>query len=110
MQMKFNLLDENLSKRTIKEKKPTMPEIEFSKPQKELLARKIQTYFEDELEHEIGRFEAEFLLDFFTKEIGGFFYNQGLQDAQAVLQKNVENISEELYAIEKPTGYSHRPS
>lgn len=83
-----------------------MTGIEFSREEKELIARKIQLYFSEELEQEIGQFDAEFLLDFFAQEIGPFFYNRGLYDAQAALENQLESFSEAIYAIEKPTQFS----
>lgn len=66
------------------------------------MTQKIRVYVESELGHEIGRFDAEFLLDFFMNEIGVYFYNQGLYDAQAMLAKRVDEISESILALEKP--------
>ena len=63
----------------------------------------MQRYVEEELDLEIGQFDAEFLLDFFAKEIGGYFYNRGLYDAQAVLEKNIEEIGESILQLEKAT-------
>jgi uncharacterized protein (DUF2164 family) len=80
-------------------------EIEFTRDERSIIARKIQLYFQQELEQEIGQFDAEFLLDFFAEEIGSFFYNRGLYDAQAVLEARLENISDALYEIEKPTQF-----
>ncbi|WP_220719493.1 DUF2164 domain-containing protein [Agarivorans litoreus] len=80
-----------------------MSKIEFSSEQKTALVNKIQGYCEQQLDIEIGQFDAEFLLDFFSKEIGAFYYNQGLQDAQAVVQNRIDSIADELYEIEKPT-------
>lgn len=83
-----------------------MSQIEFSREEKEVISRKVQLYFSEELDQEIGQFDAEFLLDFFAEEIGPYFYNRGLYDAQAVLESRLENISEAIYEIEKPTQYS----
>ena len=83
-----------------------MSQIEFSREEKEAISRKLQLYFREELDQEIGQFDAEFLLDFFAEEIGPYFYNRGLYDAQAVLESRLENISEAIYEIEKPTQYS----
>ncbi|GAD00197.1 DUF2164 domain-containing protein [Agarivorans albus] len=80
-----------------------MSKIEFSSEQKTALVNKIQGYCEQQLDIEIGQFDAEFLLDFFSEEIGAFYYNQGLQDAQAVVQNRIDSIADELYEIEKPT-------
>ena len=82
-----------------------MAEIEFTRDEKSIIARKIQLYFQEELEQEIGQFDAEFLLDFFAEEVGSFFYNRGIYDAQAVLEDRLQNITEALYEIEKPTQF-----
>ena len=80
-----------------------MAKIEFSKPEKELVVRKVQMYFREELDQELGQFDAEFLLDFIAEEVGAYFYNRGLRDAQAVIEAKVADISDALYEIEKPT-------
>lgn len=58
-----------------------MSTIEFSSEQNNIIVQKIQNYFEKELDQELGQFDAEFLLDFFSKEVGAYYYNQDLQDA-----------------------------
>ena len=82
-----------------------MPKIEFSKEEKAAIVNKIKLYFAEELDQNIGGFDAEFLLDFFAGEIGPYFYNRGLYDAQAVLEKQVETIGEAIYTLEKPTDF-----
>ena len=82
-----------------------MAKIEFSKPEKELIVRKVQMYFRDELSQDIGQFDAEFLLDFFAEEVGAYFYNRGLRDAQAVIEGKLADISDALYEIEMPTEF-----
>ena len=54
-----------------------MSDITFSPDQKARMVSKIKAYFEDELGQDIGGFEAEFLIDFFAKELGAYFYNLG---------------------------------
>lgn len=76
-----------------------MPVIKFTKEETERLTRKVQLYFNDELDQEIGQFPAQFLLEFFSEEIGPYYYNRGLMDAQAVLESR---LSEALYELEKP--------
>lgn len=83
-----------------------MSTVDFSKQEKAILVQKIQRYFEDELEQELGQFDADFLLDFFTKEIGVYFYNRGLYDAQAVLDSKLEDIKDAIYQIEQPTDFT----
>ena len=79
--------------------------IDFSSAEKEILVRRIQGYMREELEQEIGQFDAEFLLDFFAEEVGAYFYNRGLYDARAVLENRLEDITEAIYEIEKPTEF-----
>ena len=83
-----------------------MASIEFSREEKEIITGKIQLYFSEELDQEIGQFDAEFLLDFFAEEIGPYFYNRGLYDAQTVMEARLADISDALYEIEKPTQFS----
>jgi uncharacterized protein (DUF2164 family) len=80
-----------------------MSEIKISKQDKEAIVNKIQLYFNDELDQKIGQFDAEFLLDFFLKEVGGYFYNQALADALQVIESKVEDISDTFYSLEHPT-------
>lgn len=82
-----------------------MSEIEFTKEEKDQIVKKIQLYFKEELNYEIGQFDAQFLLDFFAEEIGGYFYNRGLYDAQTILEQRLENITEAIYELEKITEF-----
>ncbi|MEE9320761.1 MAG: DUF2164 domain-containing protein [Granulosicoccus sp.] len=79
-----------------------MTGVTFSKEEKQILIKKIQVYFSDELDQDLGQFPAEFLLDFFTEEVGPYFYNRGLFDAQAVLELRLETLAEAIYELEKP--------
>lgn len=77
-----------------------MTKIEFSSEDKDKLVQKLQQYFEAELKQEIGRFDAEFLLDFFSKHLGAFYYDKGILNARAILDKKVEDIAEAIYELE----------
>lgn len=77
-------------------------EIKFSREEKEQIIPKIKMYLHEELNVEIGNFDAEFLLDFFSEEIGSFFYNRGLNDAIDVLDNRMEEVKECIYVLEKP--------
>jgi len=52
--------------------------IEFTEEEKVVLVQKLKYYFTNELDIDIGQFDAEFLLNFFSKEIGIYHYNKGL--------------------------------
>jgi uncharacterized protein (DUF2164 family) len=92
--------------RTACAKIAAMSKIEFSKEERELLVRKVRLYFKEELDQEIGQFDAEFLLDFFVDDIGPYFYNRGIYDAQAILEKRLESIEGAIYELEKPTEFA----
>jgi uncharacterized protein (DUF2164 family) len=82
-----------------------MSDIKFTEKEKKILVAKIQSYFHSELSEEIGQFDAEFLLDFFNKEIGAYHYNSGLQDARILLEENAQNIQQTFYEMEKVTEF-----
>jgi len=77
--------------------------IEFSSDEIDVLTKKVQMYFTDELDQQIGQFPARFLIEFFTEEIGPYFYNRGLLDAQSILDARMESLAEAIQELEKPT-------
>lgn len=76
--------------------------MEFTQQETDLIVSKIKKYFDDELDSDIGGFEAEFLLAFFAKEIGPYFYNKGLTDAHQLLLEKTEEIGYLLQELEQP--------
>ena len=75
--------------------------IEFNPEEKRELVRRLQSYFELELDQELGQFETEFLLDFISETMGPFYYNQGIYDAQALLQEQLEQVGDAIFQLEK---------
>lgn len=82
-----------------------MTDIQFSAEEKAILVRKIQAYFSEELKQKIGAFDAEFLLDFFAGEVGAYFYNRGLYDAQAALAAKMDDVQDAIYQLEQRTDF-----
>lgn len=80
--------------------------INFSEEEKQDIVRKIQRYFDEELSQEIGQFDAEFLLEFFTDEIGPYYYNRGLYDAQTIVDTRIQDLAAAIDELEKPTNLS----
>ncbi len=74
----------------------------FSKDEKDHIIPLIQKYLQEELDCEVGRFDAEFLLDFFSKEIGDYIYNRALTDVHAKLDTQLELLAESIDGLEKP--------
>lgn len=82
-----------------------MSKVEFSKAEKEILVTKIKKYFDNELSQDIGQFDAEFLLDFFSEEVGSYYYNRGLMDARVVIASKLDDIDAGIDELEKPTEF-----
>lgn len=83
-----------------------MATVRFTPDEKQQIVQKVKRYFREELEQEIGSFDAEFLIDFFAEEVGAYFYNRGLYDAQAVFAGKLEAFSDALLELERPTDFS----
>ncbi|MEG3638065.1 DUF2164 domain-containing protein [Magnetococcus sp. PR-3] len=81
------------------------PQPSLTPQQRDHLVNKLKAYLLDEMELDAGRFETEFLLDFITKEMGGYFYNHGLKDARAILEAKLVQIDDEIYEKEMPTDH-----
>ena len=79
-----------------------MSPVQFSQAEKSILIDKLQRYFSRELDQELEQFDADFLLDFFTKELGAIYYNRGLFDAQTLMSEKLELISEQIVELELP--------
>ncbi|WP_010451894.1 DUF2164 domain-containing protein [Vibrio rotiferianus] len=75
--------------------------IKLERAQKEILAVAIQYYMQDELSVEIGQFDSEFLIDFITEKLAPIYYNKGIEDAKAVIERRMLEMSDELYEIEQ---------
>lgn len=79
-----------------------MQDIKFNSHEKSILVQKLKTYFLKELDLDLGQFDAEFLLDFISEEMGAFYYNKGLNDAEAIVNAKVADIADALYEAERP--------
>lgn len=75
--------------------------IQLDEAQKADAVVKLKRYFDQELGQDIGQFEAEFLLNFFAKEVGAYFYNQGLRDAGTLFEDKIADVQQHLYELEK---------
>lgn len=83
-----------------------MTTIKFSEEENKVIITKVQQYFQERLNQELGRFDAEFFLEFISEELGKYYYNRGLYDAQAILLKKLDSITEAISEIEIPTEVS----
>ncbi|GHB71223.1 hypothetical protein GCM10008107_20930 [Psychrosphaera saromensis] len=77
-----------------------MSEVKLSKQQQDAAIVKLQEYFQQELDRDLGQFEAEFLLEFIMKEVGSSIYNQALYDAQSLLTAKIEDVFAEIEQLD----------
>lgn len=82
-----------------------MKQIAFNHQEKGILVTKIQDYFESQLNQDIGQFDAEFLIDFFSEHLGSYYYNRGLSDAQLAIRVKLDDMEAEIDSLEKPTDF-----
>ena len=78
-----------------------MKPIQFNREETADITAKLRAYFRDELDMDLAALPAELLLDFLGREIGPFFYNRAVYDAQAVVAKKAEDINEALAGLER---------
>lgn len=83
-----------------------MKPITFSREETKAIVGDIQDYFRDELDQSIGAIPAEMLMQFFAEKMGAYFYNRGLYDAQALVRKKIDDVSDEIFSLEQMTGPS----
>lgn len=82
-----------------------MAKIEFTSQQKHDMSEALQKYLMDELQVEVGQFDAEFMFDFIVETFGPAFYNKGIVDVQTVIHRKLQDIDDELYEIEQISKY-----
>ncbi|HTV87056.1 MAG TPA: DUF2164 domain-containing protein [Dyella sp.] len=75
----------------------------MSRAEKHVIVRRIKHYFSQELQQQIGSFDAEFMLDFFAGKIGAYFYHRGLYDVQAALSRKIDDIQDAILQREQAT-------
>jgi uncharacterized protein (DUF2164 family) len=74
----------------------------ISSEKKDVIREHIKEFFYQEHSEEIGDLAADNFLDFISKEIGPFFYNQGVQDAKALCEQKMISLEEDIQSLERP--------
>ena len=77
--------------------------INISRKHKETIIQDLQEWFQENLDHEQGSLDDEFLFDFFTKNVGGFYYNQALTDVPTLIYEKTESLADSIYDLTKDT-------
>ncbi|MBO9599404.1 MAG: DUF2164 domain-containing protein [Cohnella sp.] len=83
--------------------------IKLPREEKLQLVHRLQHYFETERGESIGDLAAEQLVDFMIGAIGPYVYNAAISDTRNVFQEKMNQLDDELYALEKrPAGRGSR--
>lgn len=77
-----------------------MSVVQLESSEKQEAIEAIQRYLQEELQIEIGTFDAGFLLDFFSEQVGFRYYNQGLAAALQAMTVKLEEANELVYELE----------
>mgnify|MGYP001261678394 FL=1 len=78
-----------------------MTQIELKETEKAEAIEKLKQYCDQELQLELGTFDAQFLLEFFAEQLGWSIYNQGLADAFGLMENSLEGIYEKIYELQQ---------
>ncbi|HBF32285.1 DUF2164 domain-containing protein [Rhizobium sp.] len=73
----------------------------FSKEDLALMVVRISRHMLAEHDLELGRFEAESLIEFMTETVGVQCYNRGLHDAQTLLTETIERFNDGVFQLER---------
>jgi uncharacterized protein (DUF2164 family) len=79
-----------------------MPIVRIATDDREFLRTRLTTYLQNELNVDLGRFEADFMLDMIVETFGPYFYNAGLRDAQAALLRRIDDVRSAIDELERP--------
>jgi uncharacterized protein (DUF2164 family) len=93
-----------MSRPPVGRKPPPRRKIEFSKAETAAMVGELRRYFVEELDGEIGQLPAEMMVEFIAEKLGVYFYNRGLYDAQQLLNERMADVSDQMLALEFPTG------
>jgi len=66
--------------------------IPLTKEQEETAKVKIKEYILDNFDTDIGNLQSEIFLEFITKNIGAYYYNQGIADSMVFMTEKIEDF------------------
>jgi len=66
--------------------------VPLTKEQKENAIHKIKEYLEENFEIDIGGLQAEIFIDFITKNIGIYYYNQAVADSLSFMTEKANDL------------------
>jgi uncharacterized protein (DUF2164 family) len=76
--------------------------LELSKERRAELVERLQGFFAEQLDQELGELGAQLLLELFLQELGPIVYNQGVRDAHDFVADKLMDLEGELRHDEGP--------
>lgn len=74
---------------------------DFTPEQKKRMQEEIIYFFKEERDENLGIIGSETILDFFVDMLGETIYNKALDDVKLWLNRNMENMESDYYALYK---------
>ena len=66
--------------------------VELTKEEIKDIIPSVLQYFSDDMDMELSDLKVRLLLDFFVSEIGAYGYNQGVNDSQRFMQRQLDDL------------------
>ena len=73
----------------------------LTKEEKQLLMTRIQTFFQQERDENIGLIAAEEVLDFFIEQLGPVIYNKSLEETKRWFAAKMEDLEGDYHFLYK---------
>ena len=77
------------------------PSLTLEPAQEQAAVQTLKRFLEDRFELELGSFDAQEVLDLFSREIAPLYYDKAIADAQALLADRFASIESDMWALEK---------
>jgi uncharacterized protein (DUF2164 family) len=78
-----------------------MDTIELEREQRDDAVERLRVYFERERGEQLGELAAGLLYDFIAEQLGPYFYNKGIEDAQALIVRFADSLDADLEAAKR---------
>lgn len=77
------------------------PLLALDAAQEQAALQTLKRFLEERFELQLGSFEAQEVLELFSREIAPYYYNKAIFDVQTHLKDRFESIESDLWALEK---------
>jgi uncharacterized protein (DUF2164 family) len=77
--------------------------IAFDKATREALSRALLRRLKDDFGIDLDPMDGQQLVDTLSETFCAYWYNQGLQDAEEIMRRRVDDLAEAIAGLERPT-------